>query len=160
MIFHTVFSYLVIATTSSLSLVLYDLDERSLVRVISYEDGVWQSLFVFGDGNIYGTIYNPFTGRPFITVCISIKTGETTYLGISYDEEILVAVDREHIYVALKDSNRIDVYSRRTLMKLREFSIIPDVNELILAFGKFLIEQKLYNKSVYIFYRFLALKSV
>ena len=158
MIFHTVFSYLVIATTSSLSLVLYDLDERSLVRVISYEDGVWQSLYVFGDGNIYGTVYNPFTGR-FIIVCIS-KTGETTYLGISYDEEILVAVDREHIYVVLKDSNRIDVYSRRTLMKLREFSIIPDVNELILAFGKFLIEQKLCNKSVCIFYRFLTLKSV
>ena len=119
---------------------------------------VLQSLFVFGKWKIYEVIYIPALDQ-FRIFC-TFLTGERIDLGISYDEEILVAVDREHIYVLLKDSNRIDVYSRRTLMKLREIPIIPDVNELILAFGKFLIEQKLYNKSVYIFYRFLTLKSV
>lgn len=128
-----------------MSLVLYDLGEESPSRIISYEVGVWQSLHVFGDGEIYGVVYIALTDR-FRIVCVTLSTGERTELGISYDEEILVVVDRMHIYVLLKDSNRIAVYSKRTLMKLWELQIISDVNELILPFGKFLIEQKLDNK--------------
>lgn len=124
-----------------MSLVLYDLAERSPLRIISYEDGVWQSLYVFGDGRIYGTIYIP-AANLFIILCTS-AAGEKTNLGLSYDEEIMVVADQDHIYVLLKDSNQIHAYSKRTLEKLWELPVIQDVTELILPFGKFLIKIKL-----------------
>ncbi|CAB4012521.1 fibropellin-1-like isoform X1, partial [Paramuricea clavata] len=123
---------LVIVTASNLSIVLYDLRESSSVRVITYDGGSGQSLYVFEDGTIYWVIYNPSTGR-FIILCTS-KAGVTRNLGIWYNGEIRVVVDRLYIYVLDKDNNRIDIYSRRTLMKLGELPVPPSVCELILAF--------------------------
>ncbi|CAB4017559.1 extracellular matrix A-like isoform X2, partial [Paramuricea clavata] len=122
---------LVIVTASNLSIVLYDLGESSSVRVITYDGGFGQSLYVFEDGTIYWVIYNPFT-TSFIILCTS-KEGVTRNLGIWYIGEICVVVDRLYIYVLDKDNNRIDIYSRRTLMKLWELHVIPNVNELILV---------------------------
>ena len=129
------FSYLVIVTTTSTSsLVLYDLGESSSVRVISYDGGVGESLYVLEDGTIYWVIYHP-SNDSFIVVCTSLA-GVTTNLGIEYDGEISIVVDRLHIYVLDKENNRIDIYSKTTLTKLRELNVVPDVNELILTFGK------------------------
>ena len=128
------FSCLVIVTASNLSIVLYDLGESASVRVITYDGGFGQSLYVFEDGTIYWVIYDLSTGR-FIILCTS-KAGVTRNLGIWYNGEIRVVVDRLHIYILDKENNRIDIYSKRTLTKLRELSVPPGVCELILAFGK------------------------
>ena len=102
--------------------------------MITYDGGSGQSLYVFEDGTIYWVIYNPSPDR-FIILCTS-KAGVTRNLGIWYNGEIRVVVDRLYIYVLDKDNNRIDIYSRRTLVKHWELRIIPNVNELILALGK------------------------
>ena len=114
---------------------LYDLGESSSVRVINYDSGVGESLYVYQDGTIYWVIYYPSADR-FIVVCTSIA-GVTTNLGIEYDGEISIVVDRLYIYVLDKENNRIDIYSKRTLIKQSELNVVPNVNELILAFGKY-----------------------
>jgi hypothetical protein len=60
----------------------------------------------------------------------------TRELGIQYNTDICVVVDRSYIYVLDKDNNRIDVYSRIRLVKLWELHTTTGVKELIIAFGK------------------------
>jgi hypothetical protein len=114
--------------------VLFDLDDGSSVRVINYDGGFAQSVYVFDDV-YYWVNYDPNTGR-FCIFSTSRVTGETTDLGIWYDSEICLGVNRLYIYVIDKENNRIDVYSKRTLKKVKEISIIPDVHDVILGFGE------------------------
>ena len=114
---------------------LYDLGDSSSVRIITYDSGVGQSLYVFDDGKIYWVVYDPSTNY-FIIICTSVVTETTVGLGIQYHGEICIAVDRLYIYVLDKDNSRIDVYSRTTLMKVGELRTTTSVNEITIAFGK------------------------
>ena len=76
----------------------------------------------------------------YILLCTS-PVGETRDLGIIYNQEILVVVSRLYIYVLVKDSNRIDIYSKRTLAKNGELQIAQNVNEFTLALGKFVMTE-------------------
>lgn len=133
------FSFLVIVSTSNLSLVRYDLGQRLPLRIISYDNGTGQSLFVFEDGTIYWVIYD-LSSDYYLILCTS-PMGETRALSIHYREEILVVVSRLYIYVLVIDSNRIDIYSKKTLMKHWELQITSNVNELILALGKLIMTE-------------------
>ena len=130
-----IFSKLVIISADNLSLVLYDLGESASVRIITYDRGVGQSLYVFDDGTIYWVIFDQ-SNNLFIVVCTYVTSGMTRELGIQYNTDICVVVDRSYIYVLDKDNNRIDVYSRITLVKLWELHTTTGVKELIIAFGK------------------------
>jgi hypothetical protein len=114
--------------------VLFDLDDDSSVHVITYDGGFAQSVYVFVDV-YYWVNYDPSTGRFFI-LCTSRVTEVTTDLGLWYDSEICIVVDRLYIYVLDKENNRIDVYSKRTLKKEGGIPIIPDVHDVILGFGE------------------------
>ena len=103
------------------------------VRVIGYDRGAGQSLFVY-DGTIYWIIYDSLTDT-FRLLCTSLA-GVTRDLGIFYNTEIHVVVNRQYFYILVSESNRIDVYSKTTLVKLPEIEIVSNVKELILAFGK------------------------
>ncbi|XP_028410565.1 uncharacterized protein LOC114533262 [Dendronephthya gigantea] len=128
--FDAVKDQLVIVTSTNTSLVLYDYDMGS-VRVIGYDHGAGQSLFVY-DGTIYWIIYDSFTNT-FRLLCTSFA-GVTRDLGITYNTEIHVVVNRQYFYVLVTDNDRIDVYSKTTSLKLREVQLVADVKELILAF--------------------------
>lgn len=134
------FSDLVIVSTStSSSLVWYDLGQALPLRNITYGNGVGQSLFVFEDGTVYWVIYDVSNGN-YMILCTS-PIGETRDLGIIYNQEILVVVSRLYIFVLVKDSSRIDIYSRRTLAKNGELQIAQNVNEFTLALGKFVMTE-------------------
>ena len=105
------------------------------MRTITYDAGFGQSLYVFDDDTIYWVIYDP-DSKYFIVVCTTVVAGTTRDLGIRYDSEIYIVVDRFYIYVLDKDNNRIDAYSRTTLMKIWELPTTTDVTEMIIAFGK------------------------
>ena len=126
-------------STSNLSLVRYGLGQRLPLRIISYDNGVGQSLFVFEDGTIYWVVYDLSTNY-YIILCTS-PMGETRNLGIQYREEILVVVSRLYIYVLVEDNNQIDIYSKRTLVKDSEVQIAPNVNQFILALGKLIMTE-------------------
>ena len=126
-------------STSNLSLVRYGLGQRLPLRIISYDNGVGQSLFVFEDGTIYWVVYDLSTNY-YILLCTS-PMGETRNLGIQYREEILVVVSRLYIYVLVEENNQIDIYSKRTLVKDSELQIAPNVNQFILALGKLIMAE-------------------
>ena len=126
---------LVIVSGSQLSVVVYCLGESSSIQIIIYNGGVWQSLYVSDDGTIFWVIYDQ-SNNQFIVVCTYVTSGVTINIGIQYVTKICVVVDRLYIYVLVKEYYRIDVYSRRTLMKLWELNTTTGVNELIIGFGK------------------------
>ena len=126
-------------STSNLSLVRYGLGQRLPLRIISYDNGVGQSLFVFEDGTIYWVVYDLSTNY-YIILCTS-PMGETRNLDIQYREEILVVVSRLYIYVLVEDNNQIDIYSKRTLVKDSEVQIARNVNQFILALGKLIMTE-------------------
>ena len=122
-------------TASNLSIVLYDLGDSTSVRVFNYDGGFVQSLYVFEDGTIYWVNYDSNNGR-FCVLSTSVLTGATTDLSICYDSEIYVVVTQLYVYVLDKENNRIDIYPRRTLTKIKEVHVIPNVQDFILGFGK------------------------
>jgi hypothetical protein len=115
--------------------VVYCLGESSSIQIIIYNGGVWQSLYVSDDGTIFWVIYDQ-SNNLFIVVCTYVTSRVTINIGIQYDTDICVVVDRLYIYVLVKEYYRIDVYFRRKSVKLWELHTTAGVNKLIIGFGK------------------------